>query len=79
MFLASAEVNRAMAAVDGRFTWLPFLAALAGGVLLHSGTNIVNEIYDVRQGIDTIASPRAAFSASVVFVVPNGSTHTDGM
>jgi 1,4-dihydroxy-2-naphthoate octaprenyltransferase len=50
----------ALAAVDGRFTLLPFLAALAGGVLLHSGTNIVNEIYDVRQGIDTIVSPRAS-------------------
>ena len=42
------------------FAWLPFLAALAGGVLLHSGTNIINEIYDVRQGIDTITSPRAS-------------------
>ncbi len=50
----------ALAAVDGRFTLLPFLAALAGGVLLHSGTNIINEIYDVRQGIDTIVSPRAS-------------------
>ena len=50
----------ALAAVDGRFTLLPFLAALAGGVLLHSGTNIVNEVYDVRQGIDTIVSPRAS-------------------
>jgi 1,4-dihydroxy-2-naphthoate octaprenyltransferase len=29
-------------------------------MLLHSGTNIVNEIYDVRQGIDTITSPRAS-------------------
>ena len=50
----------ALAAVDGRFALLPFLAALAGGVLLHSGTNIVNEIYDVRQGVDTIVSPRAS-------------------
>ena len=50
----------ALAAVDGRFTWPPFLAALFGAVLLHSGTNIVNEIYDVRKGIDTIASPRAS-------------------
>jgi 1,4-dihydroxy-2-naphthoate octaprenyltransferase len=46
--------------VDGRFEWLPFLLALLGGVLLHSGTNIVNEIYDVRKGIDTITSPRAS-------------------
>ena len=50
----------ALAAVDGRFALVPFLAALVGGVLLHSGTNIVNEIYDVRQGIDTIVSPRAS-------------------
>ncbi|HEU4671679.1 MAG TPA: LLM class flavin-dependent oxidoreductase, partial [Candidatus Limnocylindrales bacterium] len=50
----------ALAAVDGRFTWLPFLAALVGGVLLHSGTNVVNEIYDVRKGIDSITSPRAS-------------------
>jgi 1,4-dihydroxy-2-naphthoate polyprenyltransferase len=50
----------ALAAVDQQFTWLPFLAALVGGVLLHSGTNVVNEIYDVRKGIDTIASPRAS-------------------
>jgi 1,4-dihydroxy-2-naphthoate octaprenyltransferase len=50
----------ALAAVDQHFEWLPFLAALLGGVLLHSGTNVVNEIYDVRKGIDTIASPRAS-------------------
>ena len=50
----------ALAAVDGLFSWGPFIAALIGGVLLHSGTNIVNEIYDVRQGIDTITSPRAS-------------------
>ena len=50
----------ALAAVDGRFDWLPFLAALVGAVLLHSGTNVINEIYDVRQGIDTITSPRAS-------------------
>jgi 1,4-dihydroxy-2-naphthoate octaprenyltransferase len=50
----------ALASVDGRFAALPFLAALLGAVLLHSGTNIINEIYDVRQGIDTITSPRAS-------------------
>jgi len=50
----------ALAFVDGAFSIWPFLAALLGGVLLHSGTNIVNEVYDVRQGIDTITSPRAS-------------------
>jgi len=50
----------ALAYVDGRFDLLPFIAAVIGGVLLHSGTNIVNEVYDVRQGVDTITSPRAS-------------------
>ncbi|MFI5200608.1 MAG: LLM class flavin-dependent oxidoreductase, partial [Candidatus Limnocylindrales bacterium] len=50
----------AIAVVDQNFSWLPFLAAMLGGVLLHSGTNIINEIYDVRKGIDTITSPRAS-------------------
>jgi len=50
----------ALSVVDNAFAVVPFLAALAGAVLLHSGTNIVNEVYDVRQGIDTITSPRAS-------------------
>ncbi len=50
----------ALAFADHRFDPLLLLMALAAGMLLHSGTNIVNEIYDVRQGIDTITSPRAS-------------------
>jgi 1,4-dihydroxy-2-naphthoate octaprenyltransferase len=50
----------ALAAANGAFAWPPFIAALIGAVLLHAGTNTTNEIYDVRQGIDTITSPRAS-------------------
>ena len=50
----------ALAAVDGRFSWPPFVAALVATLLIQSGTNVINEIYDVRQGIDTIVSPRAS-------------------
>ncbi|MGH2406481.1 MAG: LLM class flavin-dependent oxidoreductase [Candidatus Limnocylindrales bacterium] len=50
----------ALAWRDGRFDLELFLLALAGAVLLHSGTNVVNEVYDVRRGIDTIISPRAS-------------------
>jgi 1,4-dihydroxy-2-naphthoate octaprenyltransferase len=49
-----------LAAVDGRFSWAPFLAALAAAMLVQSGTNVANEVYDVRKGIDTITSPRAS-------------------
>jgi 1,4-dihydroxy-2-naphthoate octaprenyltransferase len=50
----------ALAAIDGAFNWLYFLAALVGGVAIHIGTNVINEIYDVRKGIDAITSPRAS-------------------
>ncbi len=50
----------ALAAVEGLFDWTLFLVALAAGVLLHIGTNVTNEIYDVRMGVDTIVSPRAS-------------------
>src|SRR5581483_3815295 len=53
-------VAGALAAVEGIFDWTLFLVALAAGVLLHIGTNVVNEIYDVRKGVDTIVSPRAS-------------------
>jgi 1,4-dihydroxy-2-naphthoate octaprenyltransferase len=50
----------ALAAIDGAFHWHLFLPALAGGVAIHIGTNVINEIYDVRKGIDSITSPRAS-------------------
>ncbi len=49
-----------LAAVDGRFAWAPFLAALGAAMFVQSGTNVINEVYDVRKGIDTITSPRAS-------------------
>ena len=53
-------VGGALAAVEGRFDWTLFLVSLVAGVLLHIGTNVTNEIYDVRKGVDTIVSPRAS-------------------
>jgi 1,4-dihydroxy-2-naphthoate octaprenyltransferase len=58
--LTPVAIGGALAALDGVFSpWL-FVCALVAGVLLHLGTNVVNEIYDVRKGIDTITSPRAS-------------------
>lgn len=53
-------VAGALAALNGLFNWPLFLAAFLGAVCLHIGTNIINEIYDVRKGVDTITSPRAS-------------------
>ena len=49
-----------LAAARGALSWPLFLAALVAGMLLQVGTNVINEIYDVRKGIDAITSPRAS-------------------
>jgi 1,4-dihydroxy-2-naphthoate octaprenyltransferase len=50
----------ALAFIQNKFSFLPFILSLVASVLLHVGTNITNEIYDVRNGIDSITSPRAS-------------------
>jgi 1,4-dihydroxy-2-naphthoate octaprenyltransferase len=50
----------ALALVDHRMSWALFGIALLAGVLLQVGTNVVNEVYDVRKGVDSITSPRAS-------------------
>lgn len=50
----------ALAWMDGMFDWTLFIAALIGAVCLHIGTNITNEIFDVRNGVDTITTPGAS-------------------
>ncbi|MCX6080398.1 MAG: LLM class flavin-dependent oxidoreductase [Chloroflexi bacterium] len=52
----------AIALVEKQFNFPLFLISLAASVLLHIGTNITNEIYDVRNGVDSITSPRASLS-----------------
>ncbi len=53
-------VGAALTVRDGAFDpWL-FLATLVASVSLQAGTNVVNEIHDVRTGVDTRESPRAS-------------------
>jgi 1,4-dihydroxy-2-naphthoate octaprenyltransferase len=58
--VAPVAAAGALAAVDGLFNWPLFVVTLLASVLLHIGTNVTNEIYDVRRGVDTITSPRAS-------------------
>jgi len=50
------------AAAPGRLRWTLAVAALAAATLIHLGTNIVNEVFDVRKGVDTITTPRASLA-----------------
>lgn len=61
MTAISVGVGSAMAAIDGPFFWGPCLLALFSAVLLHAGTNLINDYYDVRHGVDTAAAATAQY------------------
>ena len=60
--LLPVSVGGAIALSQGRMHWPLFIAALLGALGLHIGTNVINEIYDVRHGIDSITSPRMSMA-----------------
>jgi 1,4-dihydroxy-2-naphthoate octaprenyltransferase len=61
MTAISVSVGSALAALDGTFDWLLGLAALLSAVLLHAATNLINDYYDVVNGIDTVQSATAQY------------------
>jgi 1,4-dihydroxy-2-naphthoate octaprenyltransferase len=53
MTAISISVGGALAAIDGNFSWSLFGLALISGVFLHAATNLMNDYYDVKSGVDT--------------------------
>ena len=42
----------ALASVEGLFSWGPFVAMLLGSLIIQAATNMFNEFYDERRGLD---------------------------
>src|SRR3712207_8053640 len=42
----------ALASVDGAFSWGPFVAMLLGSLFIQAATNMFNEFYDEKRGLD---------------------------
>jgi 1,4-dihydroxy-2-naphthoate octaprenyltransferase len=53
MTAISVSVGSALGAIDGNFSWVLYLITLLGTVLLHAATNLINDYYDVKSGVDT--------------------------
>jgi 1,4-dihydroxy-2-naphthoate polyprenyltransferase len=51
--VAPVLVGTALAATEGTFKWLTFLAAMIGAVFIQIGTNLSNDYSDARRGADT--------------------------
>lgn len=50
--IAPVLVGTALAAREGHFQWLPFLATLLAAVLLQVGANYANDVFDFLKGAD---------------------------
>ena len=53
MTAISVSVGSALGAIDGSFSWALYLITLIAAVLLHAATNLINDYYDVKSGVDT--------------------------
>ncbi len=53
MTAISVSVGSALGAIDGTFSWPYYLITLVGTVFLHAATNLINDYYDVKSGVDT--------------------------
>jgi 1,4-dihydroxy-2-naphthoate octaprenyltransferase len=53
MTAISVSVGSALGAIDGSFSWALYLMTLLATVLLHAATNLINDYYDVKSGVDT--------------------------
>jgi 1,4-dihydroxy-2-naphthoate octaprenyltransferase len=51
--VAPVLVGTALAATEGTFRWLTFIAAILGALFIQVGTNLSNDYSDARRGADT--------------------------
>ena len=49
------------AALNGHFNWLMFFLVLFGMILVHAAGNVLNDYFDVKNGIDKKDSPTALY------------------
>jgi len=61
MTTISVSVGSVLAAIDGSFSWTLYFLSLVSAVLLHAGTNLINDYYDVKSGLDTLEVATAQY------------------
>lgn len=61
MTAISVSVGSVLAAIDGSFSWSLYLLALVSAILLHAATNLINDYYDVKNGLDTLEVATAQY------------------
>ncbi len=54
MTAISVSVGSGLASADGAFSWNLYLITLFCVILLHGATNLINDYYDVKSGVDKV-------------------------
>ena len=58
---ALSVIIGSIAVAAPRFGWLPFLANLLGMIFLHAATNVLNDFFDFRSGVDKPGAPTTMY------------------
>jgi 1,4-dihydroxy-2-naphthoate polyprenyltransferase len=61
MTFSSVTMGTLMAAISGHFSPFLYLLTLAGMVAFHAATNVLNDFYDVRHGVDRAGAPTTKY------------------
>jgi 1,4-dihydroxy-2-naphthoate octaprenyltransferase len=61
MTAISVSVGSTLGAIHGSFSGSYYVVALVASVLLHAATNLINDYYDVKSGVDTIEVATAQY------------------
>jgi 1,4-dihydroxy-2-naphthoate polyprenyltransferase len=61
MTAISVSVGGALASIDGHFSWGYFLITIFGAVTVHAATNLINDFFDVKHGVDTLEARTAHY------------------
>ncbi len=61
MTFSSVTMGALIAAVGGKFSPLLYLVTLGGMIAFHAATNVLNDYYDVRHGVDKEGAPTTKY------------------
>ncbi|HEU20467.1 MAG TPA: 1,4-dihydroxy-2-naphthoate octaprenyltransferase [Deltaproteobacteria bacterium] len=61
MTTISVSVGATLGAIDGEFSWGLFAITLLAAVMIHGATNLINDYYDVKNGVDTLGVSTAQY------------------
>jgi 1,4-dihydroxy-2-naphthoate octaprenyltransferase len=61
MTFSSVTLGTLIAALAGSFSAIPYLLTLAGMIAFHAATNLLNDFYDVKHGVDRVGAPTTKY------------------